>query len=87
MVSDTVIGKFVNSFYIPVVLLLDENGRTGRLILNFELFRNNMSPIVIPKDESVKYFGMLAAQNSQALAEFFKELCQEEQQRIEALAG
>lgn len=65
----------------------DGNGRTGRLILNYELLRNNMPPIVIPKDERVKYFGMLAAQNSQALAEFFKELYQEEQQRIEALAG
>lgn len=65
----------------------DGNGRTGRLILNFELLRNNMPPIVIPKDDRVKYFGMLAAQNSQELAGFFKELCKEEEQRIEALAG
>lgn len=65
----------------------DGNGRTGRLILNFELIRNNMPPIVIPKDDRTKYFGMLAAQNSQELAGFFKELCQEEQKRIEALAG
>ena len=46
-----------------------------------------MSPIVIPKDDRIKYFEMLAEQNSQELAGFFKELCQEEQQRIEALAG
>ena len=65
----------------------DGNGRTGRLILNFELIRNNMPPIVIPKDDRTKYFGMLAEQNSQELAGFFKELCQEEQKRIEALAG
>ncbi len=62
----------------------DGNGRTGRLILNFELLRNNMPPIVIPKDDRTKYFEMLAAQDSQRLAEFFKDLCQEEKQRIAA---
>lgn len=41
-----------------------------------------MPPIVIPKDDRTKYFDMLAAQDSQRLAGFFKELCQEEQQRI-----
>ncbi len=65
----------------------DGNGRTGRLILNFELLRNNMPPIVIPKDDRIKYFDMLAEQNTQGLAGFFKELCQEEQKRIEALTG
>ncbi len=62
----------------------DGNGRTGRLILNFELLRNNMPPIVIPKDDRTKYFEMLAAQDSQRLAGFFKDLCQEEKQRIAA---
>lgn len=65
----------------------DGNGRTGRLILNFELLRNNMPPIVIPKDDRIKYFEMLATQNSQGLADFFRELCQEEQKRIEMLTG
>lgn len=31
MVRDTAIGKFVNSFYIPIVPLPDGNGRLGRL--------------------------------------------------------
>lgn len=54
---------------------------------HFELLRNNMPPIVIPKDDRIKYFDMLAEQNTQGLAGFFKELCQEEQKRIEALTG
>lgn len=65
----------------------DGNGRTGRLILNFELLRNDMPPIVIPKDDRTEYFEMLAAQDSQRLAGFFKELCQEEQKRIAVLAS
>lgn len=30
MVNDTVIGKFTNSFYIPIVPFPDGNGRTNK---------------------------------------------------------
>lgn len=60
----------------------DGNGRTGRLILNFELLKNNLAPIVIPKEQRTEYFKMLEDRDSTSLADFFKELSNQEQQRI-----
>lgn len=37
----------------------DGNGRTGRILINFELLKNNIPPIVIPKEEGTKYFEFL----------------------------
>ncbi len=34
----------------------DRNGRTGRLLLNYELIRNNLAPVVIPKEKRSDYF-------------------------------
>lgn len=61
----------------------DGNGRTGRLLINFEMLKNNLPPIVIPKEKRSAYFEMLAAEDSLALSEFFKELCEQEKERIE----
>lgn len=63
----------------------DGNGRTGRLILNFELLKNNLAPIVIPKEQRTDYFKMLENRNSARLADFFKELSNQEQQRINSM--
>lgn len=64
----------------------DGNGRTGRLILNFELLKNNMAPIVIPKDARSEYFEMLSAQDSEAMAGFFEKLSKIELERIEMMS-
>lgn len=63
----------------------DGNGRTGRLLLNFELLKNNIPPIVIPKDQRTEYFKMLENSDSSALQDFFRELSAEEQQRIDVI--
>lgn len=52
----------------------DGNGRTGRVLLTYELLNNGYLPIVIPKDERTRYFSYLAEQNRVGLAEFFREL-------------
>ena len=65
----------------------DGNGRTGRLILNFELIKNNMAPIVIPKDQRADYFKMLENSDSIHLAEFFRKLSEQEQIRINSMPG
>ena len=54
MVSDTVIGKYFNSFCIPIVPFPDGNGRVGRLILFKECLKNNIVPFII--DEELKLF-------------------------------
>jgi len=60
----------------------DGNGRTGRLLLTFELLKNNVPPVVISKEERIKYFNMLADEDFVSLQEFFKELSLKEKERL-----
>ena len=61
----------------------DGNGRTGRLLINYELLKNNLPPVVISKDDRVKYFEFLRNNDSNGLAEWLKELSTEEEKRME----
>lgn len=61
----------------------DGNGRTGRLLINYELIKNNLPPVVIAKDDRVKYFEFLRNNDSICLAEWFKELSNSEKERME----
>ena len=61
----------------------DGNGRTGRLLLNYELLKNDLPPVVISKDERVKYFEFIRKNDSSGLAEWFKELSNAEEQRMQ----
>ena len=60
----------------------DGNGRTGRLLLNYELIKNNVPPIVIAKEDRVKYFEYLKNSDSTGLAEWFRNLSNEENDRM-----
>ena len=62
----------------------DGNGRTGRLLINYELIKNNISPIVIPKEERTKYFEFLQNHDINGLASWFKELSESESERIKS---
>lgn len=61
----------------------DGNGRTGRLLINYEMLRAGYAPIVIPKEERTRYFNLLAACDRNGLAEFFYELEQSEEKLLE----
>ena len=61
----------------------DGNGRTGRLLLNYELIKNNLAPVVIAKEERVKYFELLKDDNSTGLAEWLIKLSSREKSRME----
>lgn len=61
----------------------DGNGRTGRLLINYELLKNNLTPVVISKDDRVKYFEFLRNEDSISLAEWLKELSTREKERME----
>ena len=63
----------------------DGNGRTGRLLINYELLKAGMLPLVIPKDEKDKYFELLSNQDSNGLAKFFNELHEYEKERAKSL--
>ena len=61
----------------------DGNGRTGRLLLNYELLKNDIPPVVISKEERVKYFEFLRNNDSTGLAEWLRDLSTEEKERME----
>lgn len=61
----------------------DVNGRTGRLIINYELLKNNLPPVVIAKEDRVKYFEFLRNADINGLAEWLKELSAREKERME----
>lgn len=60
----------------------DGNGRTGRLLVNYEMLRNNLPPIVINKDDRALYFDFIASGNVPGLAAFFEELSSNEAKRM-----
>lgn len=60
----------------------DGNGRAGRLLLNYELLKNNIPPVVISKEERVKYFEFLRNNDSKGFSEWLKELSVEEKERM-----
>ena len=61
----------------------DGNGRTGRLLINYELLRNDMAPVVIEKADRANYFKMLADCDAGKLAAFLQEKSEREIERIE----
>lgn len=60
----------------------DGNGRTGRLLINYELLKNDLPPVVIAKEDRVKYFELLKNNDSTDLAKWLKELSIEEETRM-----
>ena len=60
----------------------DGNGRTGRLLINYELLKNNLPPVVIAKESRVKYFEFLRDNNSTNLAKWLNELSTNEKERM-----
>lgn len=60
----------------------DGNGRTGRLLINYKLLKNNLPPIVITKEDRVKYFEFLRNNDSIGLAKWLKDLSIIEEDRM-----
>lgn len=60
----------------------DGNGRTGRLLINYELIKNDLPPVVISKDDRIKYFELIRNNDITDLAVWFKELSNSEKDRI-----
>lgn len=61
----------------------DGNGRTGRILVNYELIKNGYAPAVILKENRKDYMDMLATQNTTDLAKLFKQLCSNERERMQ----
>ncbi len=60
----------------------DGNGRTGRILINCELLKNNIAPVVIDKEDRTKYFEFLRSKDIESFASWLKELSEKERERI-----
>ncbi len=60
----------------------DGNGRTGRLLINYELLKNDLPPVVIAKENRVKYFEYLRNNDTTGFTEWLKELSEKEEERM-----
>lgn len=60
----------------------DGNGRTGRLLINYELLKNNLPPIVIAKEDRIKYFEFLRNNDNTGLATWLNDLSFNEKERM-----
>lgn len=61
----------------------DGNGRTGRMLMIDSCIKENISPIIIPKEEKGKYINYLATENSKEFTRWGLELQKKELDRIE----
>lgn len=62
----------------------DGNGRTGRLLINFELLHNNIAPVIIPKEERTQYFKFIADNDVKSLSKYLEELSNKESERLKS---
>lgn len=60
----------------------DGNGRTGRLLIIDSCLRENLVPIIIPKEEKTKYIEFLANEDSKNFTKWALELQKKELERI-----
>ena len=59
------------------------NGRTGRILINYELIKNNIVPIVIEKEIKKEYLKFLEEADFVGFGEWIKTLSNEEKKRLE----
>jgi len=60
----------------------DGNGRVGRMIMCFLLMNNDISPLIIDKDDKGKYFSWLSAENSEVFSSYALQRIATEEQRM-----
>ena len=60
----------------------DGNGRTGRLLINYELLKNDLPHVVIAKEDRVKYFEFLRNNDITGFTTWLKELSDREEIRL-----
>lgn len=52
-------ASILHSWFVKIHPFVDGNGRTARLLLNFDLMKNGYVPIVIKKEQRVEYYDSL----------------------------
>ncbi|WP_163854304.1 Fic family protein [Paenibacillus elgii] len=52
-------AAMVHSDFVKIHPFIDGNGRTARLLLNFELMKNGYPPIVVEKENRLAYYSAM----------------------------
>ena len=52
-------AALVHSFFVKIHPFVDGNGRTARLLMNFELMKDGYVPVVIRKEDRLAYYEVL----------------------------
>ena len=65
----------------------DGNGRTGRLLIIHSCLKEDLEPIIIPKEEKGKYINLLASENLKELTKWTLQLQEKERDRIEKFSN
>ena len=60
----------------------DGNGRTGRLLIIYSCIKEELEPIIIPKEEKEKYINLLSSENLKELTKWELEFQEKENERI-----
>ena len=70
---------------IEIKIFIDGNGRTGRLLINYELIKNNYPPAIIDIESRVKYYEFLSKKNVNEFSKYLEELSNKELKRMNML--
>ncbi len=54
-------AAILHSQFVKIHPFVDGNGRTARLLLNFELMKSGYVPVVIKKEQRLEYYNSLDA--------------------------
>ena len=65
----------------------DGYGRTGRLLIIHGCLKEDLEPIIIPKEEKGKYINLLASENLKELTKWALQLQEKERDRIEKFSN
>ena len=60
----------------------DGNGRTGRLLIIHSCLKEDLEPIIIPKEEKGRYINLLSSENVKELTKWGLELQEKEKERV-----
>lgn len=75
-------------FHIKLVRIQpfeDGNKRTARILMNYNLFKQDKAPVVIPWGEYPKYYDFIASENYSGFAKYLEKLSVEELEFMKTL--
>ena len=82
-IQNIILGSVIETTKPYLVPIGDGNGRTGRLLITHSCLKENLAPILIPKEEKGKYINFLMSENIKEFVKWGIELENKERERIE----